>query len=328
MRRAAAAECRRRLRSSAPPAVPEGGTKPTSVFLQYLINGLTIGSFYALVALGYTMIYGIIRLINFAHGDLFMVGAFMGWTVLGVFSATHAPVAVVLMISLLVAMAVVGLLAVGMDRIAYQPLLRASRLSILITALGVSLALENGALILFGAGFDTYPTNLLPTTTFLLGGATVSWVQVGMFTLSLLLMLLLYLFVQHTAVGTAMRALSFDQDAARLMGVNVEGVIMITFLLGGVLAAASGVMMGLYYTQINFLMGFLMGLRAFTAAVLGGIGNIPGAMVGGLLIGVLQSFAAGYISSQWQDVIVFAVLILVLVVKPTGIFGERVVERM
>ncbi len=296
--------------------------------MQYLVNGLTIGSFYALVALGYTMIYGIIRLINFAHGDLFMAGAFIGWTVLGAFAGMHAPAALLLIVALLVAMAVIGLLAVGIDRIAYQPLLRASRLSILITALGVSLALENGAMMLFGAGFDTYPTNLLPTTGFLLGGAHVTWVQVGMFVLSILLMAALYLFVQFTPVGTAMRALSFDQDAARLMGVNVEGVIMITFLLGGSLAAASGVMMGLYYTQINFLMGFLMGLRAFTSAVLGGIGNIPGAMVGGLLIGLLQSFAAGYISSQWQDVIVFAVLILVLVFKPTGLLGERVVERM
>ncbi len=299
-----------------------------SVFVQYLVNGLTIGSFYALVALGYTMIYGIIRLINFAHGDLFMVGAFAGWFVVGIAAGMHLPVAVQLLLALLIAMLAVGLLAMGIERVAYQPLLKASRLSILITALGVSLALENGAMIAFGAGFDTFPPNILPLSGFQFLGAQVGDVQLAMFVLSVVLMVGLYLFVQYTPVGTAMRALSFDQDAARLMGINVEGVVLITFLLGGSLAAASGVMMGLYYTQINFMMGFLMGLRAFTAAVLGGISNIPGAMVGGLLIGVLQSLAAGYISSQWQDVIVFAVLILVLVFKPTGIFGERVVERM
>jgi len=304
------------------------GARSVSVFVQYLVNGLTIGSFYALVALGYTMIYGIIRLINFAHGDLFMVGAFAGWLVVGAAAGMHLPVPVQLLLAMVIAMIAVGLLAMGIDRVAYQPLLRAPRLSILITALGVSLALENGSMLAFGAGFDTFPANILPLTGFQFLGAQVGYVQVAMFILAIALMVALYFFVQFTAVGTAMRALSFDQDAARLMGINVEGVVLITFLLGGSLAAASGVMMGLYYTQINFMMGFLMGLRAFTAAVLGGIGNIPGAMVGGLLIGVLQSLAAGYISSQWQDVIVFAVLILVLVFKPTGIFGERVVERM
>ena len=299
-----------------------------SVFVQYLVNGLTIGSFYALVALGYTMIYGIIRLINFAHGDLFMVGAFAGWLVVGAGAAMHVAVAVQLLLALLVAMLAVGLLAMGIERVAYQPLLKAPRLSILITALGVSLALENGAELAFGAGFDTYPSNILPLTGFHLLGAQVGYVQVAMFAIAIALMAVLYVFVQFTPVGTAMRALSFDQDAARLMGVNVEGIILITFLIGGSLAAASGLMMGLYYTQINFMMGFLMGLRAFTAAVLGGIGNIPGAMIGGILIGLLQSFAAGYISSEWQDVIVFGVLILVLVFKPTGLLGERVVERM
>ncbi|MCL6601080.1 MAG: branched-chain amino acid ABC transporter permease [Alicyclobacillus macrosporangiidus] len=298
-----------------------------SEFIQIVINGLTVGSFYALVALGYTMIYGIIRLINFAHGDIYMLGAFLGWTVLAAVSGAHLPTVVALVLALAVSMLATGVFGVFVERVAYQPLLRAPRLSILITALGVSLALENGVMLVYGAGFDTYPQNL-SQAGWQIAGATVSYTQMGMFALSVLLMLALYLFVKFTPVGTAMRALALDQDAARLMGIHVERVIQLTFFIGTALAAAAGVMMGEYYTQISFMMGFLLGLRAFTAAVLGGIGNIPGAMVGGLLIGLLESFSAGYVSSQWKDVIVFSVLILVLVVKPTGIFGERVVERM
>lgn len=296
-------------------------------FLQFLVNGLTVGSFYALVALGYTMIYGIIRLINFAHGDIFMVGAFIGWTALAAVAAWHLPALVALAVVLLVAMLATGALGLVIERVAYQPLLKAPRLSILITALGASLALENGVMLKYGAGFQTYP-HLLAGTGFNLAGAQVKYAQIGFFLLSLALMAGLYLFVHRTPVGAAMRALALDQDAARLMGIHVEGVIMLTFFLGSALAAAAGVMYGTYYTQINFMMGFLLGLRAFTAAVLGGIGNIPGAMVGGLLIGLLEAFSSGYVSGQWKDVIVFAVLILVLVVKPTGLFGERVVERM
>jgi branched-chain amino acid transport system permease protein len=298
-----------------------------SAFVQYLVNGLTIGAFLSLVALGYTMVYGIIRLINFAHGDIFMVGAFLGWTVLVPALSAHVPVLLAVLAAVLVSMLLTGGLGVLIEVVAYRPLLNAPRLSILISALGVSLALENGAQLLFGAGYDAYP-HVLPGTSFSLGGATVTWVQVGMILISLLLMLALYGFVQRTTVGTAMRALAMDQDAARLMGIDVERVIMLTFFLGSLLAAAGGVMEGLYYTEINFFMGFLVGLRAFTAAVLGGIGNIPGAMVAGLLIGLLESFSAGYLSSRWTDVFVFAVLILVLVVKPTGLFGERVVEKM
>jgi len=297
-----------------------------SPFVSYLINGLTIGSFLALVALGYTMVYGIIRLINFAHGDLFMVGAFLGWTVLNVV-ASRLPIALSVLMALLIAMALTGALGTVISRMVYQPLLRAPRLSILIAALAVSLGLQNGVLLLYGPVPKTYP-HVLPASGLSLAGVRVSYPQLGMFLLSLLLMAALYLFVHRTAVGTAMRALAMDQDAARLMGINVERHIMLAFFLGSLLAAAAGVMEGLYYTQINFFMGFLIGLRAFTAAVLGGIGNLPGAMVAGFLIGLLQSFSAGYLSAQWTDVFVFVVLILVLVVKPTGLFGERVVERM
>ena len=297
-----------------------------SAFLQYLVNGLTSGAFLALVALGYTMIYGIIRLINFAHGDVVMVGAFIGYTVVTTLVARHWPIAVVVLVALLAGMAFAGGLGMLIERVAYQPLLNSSRLAILISALGVSLALEEGARIIFGAGFSSYP-NILPSSGFVVGGAHASYVQAGMFALCVVLMLGLYLFVHRTATGTAMRALAMDRDAARLMGINVERTIILTFLLGSVLAGASGVMQGLYYSQINFIMGFLLGLRAFTAAVLGGIGNIPGAMVAGLLIGLIGSFSDGYISSQWTDAIIFAVLIGVLVFKPTGLFGERVAER-
>jgi branched-chain amino acid transport system permease protein len=298
-----------------------------SAFLQYVVNGLTSGAFLALVALGYTMIYGIIRLINFAHGDVVMVGSFVGYTIVTTLVAQHWPVAAVVLVALVAGMAATGVLGMVIERAAYQPLLNSPRLAILISALGVSLALEEGARIIFGAGFSSYP-NLLPDASFSLGGARASWVQLGMFVLCLLLMLGLYLFVNRTATGTAMRALAMDRDAARLMGINVERTIILTFLLGSLLAGASGVMQGLYYSQISFIMGFLIGLRAFTAAVLGGIGNIPGAMVAGLLIGLVGSFSDGYVSSQWSDAIIFAVLIAVLVFKPTGLFGERVAERV
>jgi branched-chain amino acid transport system permease protein len=298
-----------------------------SLLLQLLINGLTVGSFYALTALGYTMVYGIVRLINFAHGDLVMIGAFAGWSVLSAIVAQHVSAPVAIAAALVVSMALTGALGLLIERFAYQPLLRTSRLSILITALGASLALENGVELGYGAGFKVYP-HLLSFTTFPLGGAEVSYIQLGIFAVSLMLMLGLYLFVHATTIGLAMRALAIDQDAARLMGVNVEFVIQLTFVLGSVLAAAVGVMMGLYYSEISFLMGFLLGIRAFTAAVIGGIGNIPGAMVGGMVIGLLEAFTSGYVSSRWSDVFVFGALILTLMFRPTGILGERVVERM
>lgn len=298
-----------------------------STFFQYVVEGLTIGSFYALVALGYTMVYGIIRLINFAHGDLFMVGAFIGWTSLAALASAHLPLALALAAAFAVSMVATGGLGVAIARVAYQPLLRAPRLSILITALGISLALENAVLLIYGAGFRTYP-HLLTHAGLNLLDVQITFAQIGIVAVSFTLMLGLYFFVHHTFLGTAMRALAIDQDAARLMGIDVERMIQLTFFIGSVLAAVAGVMEGLFYTQINFFMGFVLGLRAFTAAVLGGIGNIPGAMAGGLLIGLLEAFGAGYVSSQWTDVFVFGVLIAVLVVKPTGLFGERVVERM
>jgi branched-chain amino acid transport system permease protein len=212
--------------------------------------------------------------------------------------------------------------------VAYKPLLNRSLLAILISALGMSLVLSNGAEWKWGPAIEAYPPSLLPSTGTFLGPVHVTYVQIALVLVSLLLMSGLVAFVQGTTLGTAMRALAVDHDAARLMGINVNQVIRLAFVLGAMLAAASGVMLGLYYVQIQFTLGFLLGLRAFTAAVLGGIGNIPGAMAGGMLIGLLESYTTGYISGKWEDVIVFGVLITVLIIKPTGLFGERVAVRM
>ena len=298
------------------------------VFLQYTVIGLTVGSFYALVALGYTIVYGIIRLINFAQGDLSMVGAFLGWTLLVSLGFEHLPIYLAIIAAFVIPMLGTAVVNLGILQFAYRPLLKRSLLAILITALGMSLVLQNGSERIWGAAIQAYPPSLLPSTGFYIGPVHVTYVQVGLVLVSLFLMGALWTFVQTTTIGTAMRALAVDHDAARLMGIDVDQVIRIAFILGAMLAAASGVMLGLYYVQIQFTMGFLLGLRAFTAAVLGGIGNIPGAMAGGLLIGLLEAYTTGYLSGTWEDVVVFGVLITVLVIKPTGLFGERVAERM
>jgi branched-chain amino acid transport system permease protein len=305
-----------------------GDKKGMGEFLQYTVIGLTVGSFYALVALGYTIVYGIIRLINFAQGDLSMVGAFLGWTLLVSFGLDRLPLYLALIIAFVVPMLGTAVVNLGILQFAYKPLLKRSLLAILITALGMSLLLQNTAELIWGPRIEAYPPSLLPSTGFFMGPVHVTYVQIVLVLVSLLLMGAMVLFVQGTTVGTAMRALAVDHDAARLMGINVDGIIRLAFVLGAMLAAASGVMLGLYYVQIQFTLGFLLGLRAFTAAVLGGIGNIPGAMAGGMLIGLLESYSTGYLSGKWKDVIVFGVLITVLIVKPTGLFGERVAERM
>jgi len=296
-------------------------------FLQYTVIGLTVGSFYALVALGYTIVYGIIRLINFAQGDLSMVGAYLGWTLLVALGAQHLPLLLALVVVFVVPMLGTALLNVGILQFAYRPLFRKSLLAILITALGMSLLLENGVEAIWGAQINAYPPSMLPSSGVSVGGVHVSFVQIILFLVSLALMGGLLAFVQRTTLGTAMRALAQDHDAARLMGINVDQVIRIAFVVGAMLAAASGVMLGLYYVQITFTMGFLLGLRAFTAAVLGGIGNIQGAALGGLLIGLIRTFNDGYGSAQWSDVIVFAILVLVLTFRPTGLLGMQVPNK-
>jgi branched-chain amino acid transport system permease protein len=298
-------------------------------FLQQVINGLTIGSFYALVALGYTMVYGIIRLINFAHGDLFMVGAFAGLALvsgLGGLAGSTSPVVLIPLV-FIVPMAVVGLMGAVIERLAYRPLRRAPRLSPLITAIGVSLALEISVLLLTKAQYKVFPS-ILPGAVWHLGNVIINAAQVLVLPVTLLLMVALYLFVQRTMLGKALRAIAIDQDTARMMGINVDSLISLTFFIGGALAGAAGVMYGTYYTSVNFDMGFLIGLKAFTAAVLGGIGNIPGAMLGGYVLGLLETFAAGYISGAWKDVFAFLILIGVLTLRPTGILGEHVVEKI
>lgn len=297
-------------------------------FFQYTVIGLTVGSFYALVALGYTIVYGIVRLINFAQGDLSTLGAFLGWTLLVSFGLQQLPLPLALVITFVIPMLGTAAVNLVILEIAYKPLFNKSLLAILISALACSLILSNGIEWVFGPRIEAYPPSLLPAEGMFLGTVHVTFVQIALVVVSLLLMGGLVAFVQGTTVGTAMRALAVDHDAARLMGINVNQVIRLAFVLGALLAAASGVMLGLYYVQIQFSGGFLLGLRAFTAAVLGGIGNIPGAMAGGMLIGLVEAYTTGYLSGKWEDVIVFGVLITVLVIRPTGLFGERVAERM
>ena len=301
----------------------------SDILLQQLANGLILGSFYALVALGYTMVYGIIKLLNFAHGDIYMVGAFVGWVALGYFAGPLGDEWGGILPAMLVSMVLVGLLGVAIERAAYRPMLRAPRLSILITALAVSIVLSNGALAITGGQYEAFNTGL-GYDGIDVGAVHITWTQVILVGASLVLMAAMQLFVSRSMYGKAMRAIAIDQDACRLMGIDVNRVIALTFFIGSALAAASGVMAGVYYGSIFYFMGFLIGLKAFTAAVIGGIGSIPGAMLGGLVLGLLEAFGTQIpaVGSEWKDVFVFAILILLLVFKPTGLLGRPEVERM
>ncbi|NGQ97444.1 branched-chain amino acid ABC transporter permease [Brevibacillus sp. SYP-B805] len=300
-----------------------------NTLVQTLIDGLVIGAFYSLIALGYTMVFGIIKLLNFAHGDLYMLGAFIGYSLLSLVTGNGEGAAGLLGIAvvLLLTMTVVGVIGMGIERIAYRPLLLAPRLSILITAIGVSLILENGSMAIWGAQYQVYPLQL-PQTGWSFGGAQLTYTQVAIIAISVLLMAGLQLFVRHSIYGKAMRAIALDQTASSLMGIDVHRVIALTFFIGAALAAGAGVMAGAYYGTINFMMGFIIGLKAFTAAVLGGIGNLPGAMVGGLLLGLIETAGTLVLGGSWKDVVAFSILIVILVCKPTGILGEKVTERM
>jgi branched-chain amino acid transport system permease protein len=300
-----------------------------NIFIQLLADGLVIGAFYSLIALGYTMVYGIIKLLNFAHGDLYMLGAFIGFTLLSLFTGDGSAGAGLMGIGFvfIATMIIVGFIGMGVERIAYRPLLLAPRLSILITALGVSLSLEYTSMITWGASYRVYPVQL-PTTGWNFLGVHITYAQVAMVAISALLMYGLQLFIHKTIYGKAMRAIALDQTACSLMGINVHRIIAITFFIGAFLAAGAGIMSGVYYGTINFMMGFIIGLKAFTAAVLGGIGSIPGAMVGGLVLGMVETIGTFYLGGSWKDVLAFSILILILVLKPTGIMGEKVMERM
>jgi branched-chain amino acid transport system permease protein len=295
---------------------------------QLIWNGLFVGSFYALVALGYSMVYGIIKLLNFAHGDLYMLGAFVGFAILGAVGGISPSLALpLLLVVLLATMVITGLAGVALERLAYRPLRRAPRLSLLITAVGASFALEYGMRAVAGADPQVYPVRLGGTSMEVLG-ARLTLQQLVLMGVAVVLMIALNLLVTRTREGRAMRAIALDPRTSALMGIDVNSVISRTFFIGSALAGAAGVMAGAYYGKIDFMMGFLIGLKAFTAAVIGGIGNIPGTMLGGLLLGLLESFGTFWLGGEWRDVFAFGVLILFLTVRPTGLLGERVTERV
>ena len=299
------------------------------LFFQQLTNGLTVGSIYALIALGYTMVYGVMKLINFAHGDLFTIGAFLGLTLLTSLGLMDGlgPLGGILVLAAMV-VGLVAVIGVLLERTAYRPLRNSPRLSAVVSALGASIFFQNAVMLIYGARDMVYPHGILPRTPVNILGLDVPLIRIIVLLCSLTMMAGLYFFIQKTKVGTAIRAAAIDQGAAKLMGINVDRVIMIVFLIGPALGGAAGLMVGLYYGKINFTMGWVYGLKAFTAAILGGIGNIPGAMVGGLLLGVVEALGAAYISIAWKDGISFCVLILILLIRPTGILGERVAEKV
>ena len=304
------------------------------IFIQQLINGLVLGSMYALVALGYTMVYGIINLINFAHGEVLMVGALVSWTVVTALGDTGWPGWVLLLLSLLAAMVVCMALNVLIERLAYRPLRNAPRLAPLITAMGVSLLLQTLAMILWKPDYKPYPI-LLNDEPYEVMGATINMVQILIIGVTAVTLAGLMLLINGTRLGRAMRATSENPRVAQLMGVQPDKVISATFIIGAALAALAGVMWAANYGSVQHTMGFLPGLKAFTAAVFGGIGNLGGAMVGGLLLGVIEAMGAGYIGeltgdvlgSHYQDIFAFTVLILVLTLRPRGLLGERVADR-
>ncbi|MDR7002530.1 branched-chain amino acid ABC transporter permease [Neobacillus niacini] len=289
--------------------------------IQQLVNGISLGSIYALIALGYTMVYGIVKLINFAHGDVFMVGAFIGF-----YSITFLHMNFFL--ALIISMAVCAIFGVLIERIAYKPLRNATRIAALITAIGVSLFIEYGMIYVRGAQPAAYPDNLVPFKEISLFGVEISGQSLLILATSIFLMILLQFIVHKTKIGKAMRAVSHDMDAARLMGINVNNTISATFAIGSALAGAAGVIFGMYYTKIEPLMGIIPGLKAFVAAVLGGIGIIPGAMAGGLVLGVIESLVSALGFSLWRDGVAFIVLILILIFRPAGLFGKNVREKV
>lgn len=288
---------------------------------QQIINGLSLGAIYALIALGYTMVYGIIKLINFAHGDIMMVGAYVGFFSISMFG-TH------IIIAMLFAMVACAILGVVIEKIAYRPLRGATRIAALITAIGVSLFLEYTTIFILSPQQRIFPEVAFNTKDYIIAGLSISNKDLFIFVSAVILMAILQFIIKKTKTGKAMRAVSLDRDAAVLMGISVDRTISITFAIGSSLAAAAGVMVGIYYSTINPLMGIIPGLKAFVAAVLGGIGIIPGAMVGGFLIGILETLVSGYGNSLYRDAVVYGVLILILLVKPTGIFGKNTGEKV
>lgn len=289
-------------------------------FLQQVVNGISLGSIYALVALGYTMVYGIIKLINFAHGDVYMVGAYVGFAV-----TTYAGMGFVP--ALIISMAACAVLGMAIEKIAYKPLRNSTRIAVLITAIGVSLLLEYLMMYFAGAQVKSFP-QLLSQKVFNFGNIIINIQQIYIVVTAFLLMVILQYIVKKTKVGKAMRAVSADKDAALLMGIRVDNTISFTFAIGSALAGAGGVLVGIYYNSIDPLMGMMPGLKAFVAAVFGGIGSIPGAMIGGISIGMLETLVSGYGNSMYRDAAVFAFLILILILKPSGLLGRNTKEKV
>lgn len=288
--------------------------------LQQLVNGLILGSVYALLALGYTMVYGIIKLINFAHGDIYMIGAFMGYYLINILKFNF-------FLSLILAMIGTAILGVVIEFLAYRPLRNSTRIAALITAIGVSFLLQNGMIFFVGANTRSFP-QVIKTVRFNLGPISISNIQLLILGISIFLMVALQFIVQKTKMGKAMRAVSVDSDAAQLMGINVNRTISFTFALGSALAGAAGVLIALYYNSLEPLMGMTPGIKSFVAAVLGGIGIIPGAALGGFVIGLLETFATALGLSDFRDAIVYAILIVILLIRPAGILGKNVKEKV
>jgi branched-chain amino acid transport system permease protein len=304
-----------------------------SFFFQELVNGLTTGALYSLIALGFSMVYGVLKLLNFAHGDLYMVGAYIGFFVIQWFGgAQHLTIAVplLLVIMFVLAAGLVGGLGVAIERFAYRPLRDAPRIAPLITAIGVSFFLESSALLLFGAQYRVYNTAdfISLSSGIQIGSVTIDSVQILVLVLGVLLMAGLQLLVNRTRLGRQMRAVAADREAAEMLGINVNFVITATFFLGSALAGVAGIMGGLLFNQVTSTIGFIAGLKAFTAAVVGGIGSIPGAMLGGLFIGVAESFVTGYISSTYSNLIVFGILIVVMLLRPSGLLGRAQLQKV
>jgi branched-chain amino acid transport system permease protein len=302
-------------------------------FIQETVNGLTTGALYALIALGYSMVYGVLKLLNFAHGDLYMVGAYIGYFVIQWFggpTALSVPVPIVLLVMFVLAAGGVGGLGVAIERFAYRPLRDAPRIAPLITAIGISFFLENSALLLLGAQPRIYntPDFISFSSGIQIGSVSIDAVQIMVLLLGIALMVGLRLLVNRTRLGKQMRAVAVDREGAEMLGINVNFTIAATFFIGSALAGIAGVMSGLLFNQVIPTIGFIAGLKAFTASVVGGIGSIPGAVIGGLLIGIAESFITGYISSTYSNLLVFALLIVVMLVRPSGLLGRAQLQKV
>jgi branched-chain amino acid transport system permease protein len=301
------------------------------LIIEQLLNGLTIGSFYALIALGYSMVYGVMKLINFAHGDLFTLGSFVGYTLLVMGTAYVTSIFGIwggMIAAMLVAAIIIGSMGLIVERLAYRPIYPAGRLPAVVSALGVSIIIQNSIMVIWGARPQAYTSDVIPNYMLNIAGLRINILQIIILLLSFLFMGILYYIIQKTTFGAAIRACALDRETAALMGININLIIFFIFALGPALGGTAGVMVGMYYRKITFIMGWNYGLKAFTATILGGIGNIPGAMLGGLILGMLEMLGSVYISTAYKDVFVFLILILVLIFRPTGILGEKVAEKV